>query len=157
MNSELDLQQIIQRLKNAKIQKQTDINRIQNKLGSIPTTITQDYFIQETTNLVKDILAYEKYDISQIKPILRANQGIYLLLYQNKAHINKHMKLLIEDILLFTDKAKMSYMLDFYCYTWQVLIDCMIIYLEGNHWRVYSNETSQKIKDCIVVLEERAK
>lgn len=132
------------------------VEDIKKCMYSIPTFYSKFGYVNENVKFIKKLLSHDQCDIEEVPPIVRANSDIYYLLFQNDVRFNYNLGFLIDDILMFTDRKKMNYTIDIYCYTWEFLVQCLISVLQFKYRSVINSEMEEKLKECIKTLKERA-
>ena len=117
-----------------------------------PFSIFHEIYVQETTEVLKDIIAYEKYYLKDLPTVLRANDSLYYLAFQDKGRFCGNLELLIKDILEITKEKKHP----LYCKCWRN----MLLLLEHILWDsedYFYDKAFKEFKEFISKLEQRAK
>ncbi|MCL1999728.1 MAG: hypothetical protein FWG65_13295 [Turicibacter sp.] len=117
------------------------------------------YYVFETSQILIDMLAYEKIELADIPIELRANEHIYTFLSQDKGRIEHTTITLFEDILSITNRINHP----LYCYAWQNLLRLLVGTVEWNKRFLYDDrknrfrgDVEEKYEKFIATIQERA-
>ena len=150
-------------LKNLIANTSKEISKIETRTLNEPHTDHflnyHNYYVFETSQLLIDMLAYEKIELSNIPTELRANEHIYTFVFQNKDRIESSIIALLEDILNITIRTHHP----LYCYAWQNLLKLLTETIEWNKRYLYSDrkerfhgEVEEVYEKFIAIIQERA-
>ena len=140
-----------------------EVSKIETRILNEPHTdhfmSYHNYYVFETSQILIDMLAYEKIELSNIPTELRANEHIYTFVFQNKDRIESSIIALLDDILNITTRIHHP----LYCYAWQNLLKLLAETIKWNKRHLYNDrkecfrgEVEDHYEKFIAIMQEMA-
>lgn len=109
------------------------------------------YFHVATWELL-DVVATGHKKLKDLPSLLRLNDQLYYLNFQVPKRLCETLELLIDDMVAYTKDQEHP----FYCYVWRYMLKLLENNFKDKEGRL-TNETFEKVKSGIKLLEQRAK